>query len=99
MAWRINEVSKREHRTNTEKTFRIILPDVDYIKALIYLNIPTLSERREKHCVDLIVSMSDRQHCLHNLLRERVGETGQREPKLQPMILGLCKIHASRVLN
>ena len=58
MAWGINKLSENIERIQ-KRAFRIILPDVDYIEALNYLTIQTMRERREKHCVDLIVSMSD----------------------------------------
>ena len=57
----------------------MILLGIDYTAALNYLNIQTLRERRERHCVDLIANISVPWHRLHNLLAERFGEIRQRE--------------------
>ena len=52
-----NYQSENIKRIHKKRVFRIILLDVDYIEALNQLNIKTLRERRERHCIDLIVSM------------------------------------------
>lgn len=64
-----------------KRAFRTILPDVDYIQALNQLKVKTLRDKRERHCIDLIVNISDPHHRLHNLLPERVGEIRQRETR------------------
>ena len=77
---KLNNVSENIKRIQ-KSVFGIILPDIDFIEILNQLNKKTSGERRKRHCVDLIASMSDTQHRLHNLLLERVGEIRKRETR------------------
>jgi hypothetical protein len=40
-----------------KRAFRRILPGVEYFVASNHLKMQTLSERRENHCIDLIVNL------------------------------------------
>lgn len=51
---------------------RIIAPIFSYEEILASFNLLPLSERRDKHCVDLIKQMPNQSHKLHHLLPEKV---------------------------
>lgn len=57
---------------------RLIEPNLNYEQALEHLNLETLSERREKHCIELVKRMSSPSHKLHHLLPDRVNDVRQR---------------------
>ena len=59
----------------------------------------TLSERRENHCVDLIVNMSSPEHRLQNLLPDRVRDTKQRETISNPNMYYNFKFRTGKFKN
>ena len=61
-----------------KRVLRIIAPDLYYEDALATFKLPSLKERRELHCIELIKRMSSPLHKLHYLLPEKVRNVRQR---------------------
>ena len=53
----------------------------DYDKCLKTAKLTSLKERRDRLCIQLNKSMSNRDHQLHNLLSKKVHETRNRETR------------------
>ena len=53
----------------------------DYDKCLKTAKLATLKERRDRSCIQLIKSMSNSDHKLHNLLHKEVHENRNRETR------------------
>lgn len=65
-----------------KRALRIILSGLSYEEALVECNLKTLKDRREDMCTNLIKSLLDPCHKLHDLLTPKVCEIGNRETRL-----------------
>ena len=62
-----------------KRVLRIIAPDLYYEDALATFKLPSLKERLELHCIELIKRMSSPLHKLHYLLPEKLETFGKEE--------------------
>ena len=71
----------------------------DYDKRLQIAKLTSLKERRDQMCVQLIKSMSNSEHKLHNLLPKKVHETRNRETKQNSQVYCNFKWRTERFRN
>ena len=72
--------SKEIERTQN-RALKIIYKDDDYGKCLQTAELVSLKERRDQMCIQLIKSMSNSDHKLHNILPKKVHEIRNRETR------------------
>ena len=65
-----------------KRALRIILPELSYEEALVECNLKTLKRRRENMCINLIKTLLEPCHKLHDLLPPKVCEIRNRETRL-----------------
>ena len=79
-----------------KRAMRIIFQDKSYTEAITAANLPTLSDRREKLCRTLVISMQQSTHKLHHilppLLRRQTPYTTRKNEDLLCAALQNCKI-------
>jgi hypothetical protein len=65
-----------------KRALRIMLPELSYEEALVKCNLKTLEGRRQDMCINLIKSMLDPGHKLHELFPPKICEIRNRETRL-----------------
>ena len=71
-----NEIERIQKRA-----LKIIYKEDDYDKCLQTAELVSLKERRDQMCIQLIKSMSNSDHKLHNVLPKKVHEIRKRETR------------------
>ena len=71
-----NEIERIQKRA-----LKIIYKEDDYDKCLQTAELVSLKERRDQMCIQLIKSMSNSDHKLHNVLPKKVHEIRNRETR------------------
>ena len=70
------------------RAMRFIFQDKSYTEAITAANLPTLSDRREKLCRTLFISMQQSTHKLHHLL----PPSGKLRTQLETRGLTVCRV-------
>jgi hypothetical protein len=65
-----------------KRALRIMLPELSYEEDLVKCKLKTLEGRRQDMCINLIKSLLDPGHKLHELLPPKVCEIRNRETRL-----------------
>ena len=81
MEWGITNDQSKEIERIQKRALKTIYGEDDYDKVIQAARLASLKERRDRMCIQLIKSMSNTGHKLHNLLPKKVHEVRNKETR------------------